>query len=187
MKKSILILLSIIFLGTCKCSETLEVPDPKVGPVSFECEDLIITCANTDKMSDNSFSSSKNKLVISDDGGKTGFEIGCYRLGVARSISVISVSIKAVGAGKRIDQGDRTVILFRDGTRLTFSSRNSVRDATFLISFGSVFGEEEALNELITKEIETMRVWTRKGYVQKDFSNEQSKVLMNTLKCLSQL
>ena len=35
------------------------------------------------------------------------------------------------------------------------------------------------------KEIETMRVWTSKSYVEKDFSSEQSKQLMKTVDCLN--
>jgi len=35
-----------------------------------------------------------------------------------------------------------------------------------------------------TKEIETMRVWTQKGYVEKDFSSDQSKQFMKTVDCL---
>jgi len=182
MKKSILILLSIIFLGTYKCSETLEIPDPKTGPISYECEDLIKTRADTTL--DYSFSMSKNQLVISDDGGKTGFGIGCSRFGVTNSILIM---IKVVGAGRHIDEGNVVDILFRDGTRLTLSNGSSTRAVRLGICFGGVFQKNKELNELTTKEIEIMQVWTNKGYIIKGFSSEQSKILMNTLKCLSQL
>jgi len=184
MKKLTLILLSIIFLGTYKCSETLEVPNAKVGPVSFECVDLIET--RTDKMTDYFTSRSKNRLVISDDGGKTGFEIFCIRVGTITDYDIL-IRIKVVGAGKCIDQGDVVNILFRDGSRLTFNSEVSRRDAICFIAFGGMYQKNKELNELTTKEIEAMRVWTSKGYVQKDFSSEQSKILMSTLKCLLQL
>ena len=154
---------------------------PKVDHVSYECLDLIETI--TDKMTGQITTSSKKFLEILDDGGETGFIIGCIK-----GSDFIIMAIKVVGAGNCIDDDDKANILFRDGSKLELSNDDKFNcDAEFTLYFGGVFGKKKQLNELTTKEIETMRVWTSGGAVQKNFSNEQSKILMNTLKCLSQI
>ena len=40
------------------------------------------------------------------------------------------------------------------------------------------------MEELASKEIEVMRVWTQNGSVEETFSSEQSKAVMNSIKCL---
>jgi len=136
-------------------------------------------------MTGQTITSSKEYLVISDDGGKTGFRIDCLK---GSDLNIIIMSIKAVGAGSCIDDNDKVNILFRDGSKLELSNDNKFNcDAEFTLYFGGVFGKKKQLNELITKEIETMRVWTSRGHVQGDFSSKKSKILMNTLRCLSEL
>ena len=190
--KSILILLSIIFLGTYKCSETLEVPDPKVDPVSFECVEVAqisYECADlistkTDKMTGKTYTSNKEFLYISGK-NRTGFRILCMK-----TTTYITIAIwdnEGVTSSYRSDDDDELEILFRDGSKLVLANDRQCYGVDFIIYFDSVFGKKKQLNELTTKEIETIRVWTSYGPVQQDFSNEQSKILMNTLKCLSQL
>ena len=55
----------------------IETSKDEVAQISYECPDLIKT--ETDKMTDRITTSSKERLVISDDGGKTGFGIGCIK------------------------------------------------------------------------------------------------------------
>jgi len=38
--------------------------------------------------------------------------------------------------------------------------------------------EKERIRNVQDKEVETMRIWTSKSYVEKDFTAEQSKQLM---------
>jgi len=163
--------------GTWKYAETSKA---EISQVSFECADLVVT--ETDKMTGRISTSSKEVLAISDDGGKTGFGIFCMK----GSNSIIMI-IQVVGAGSCINDDNKVNILFRDGSKLELSNDGKFNcDAKFTIYFGGIFQKKKELNELKTKEIETMRVWTTKSYVQKDFSNEQSKILMTTLKCLSE-
>ncbi|TVZ14012.1 hypothetical protein [Maribacter sp. MAR_2009_72] len=148
---------------------------------SLECADLIET--SEDKMTGKSSTTSKETLIISDDGGKNGF--GIFALNGASSTILV---LQEVGAGSCIDDDNKVNILFRDGSRLEIYNDGKFNcDAKMTLYFGGIFGKKKQLKELASKEIETMRVWTSKSYVEKDFSSNQSKQLMNTLKCLSQL
>lgn len=161
--------------GTWKYDTTV-VAEKKVD---LECSELIST--ETDKMTGKSSTASKKTLIISDDGGKNGFGIF-----LMKSSNSIIFSIQAVGAGSCIDDDSKMNILFRDGTRLELVNNGKFNcKAKFTLYFGGAFGKKKELEMLRTKEIETMRVWTSKSYVEKDFSSEQSKQLMKTVDCLN--
>lgn len=76
-------------------------------------------------------------------------------------------------------------ILFRDGTRLELINDGKFNcEAKFTQYFGGSFGKKKQLDMLRAKEIETMRIWTSKSYVENDFSTDQSKQLIKTIECL---
>ena len=161
--------------GTWKFDTTVVVEKT----VNMECSELIST--ETDKMTGKSSTASKETLIISDDGGKNGFGIFLMN----SSSGSIIFSIQAVGAGGCIDDDNKMNILFRDGTRLELVNNGKFNcKAKFTLYFGGSFGNKKELEMLRTKEIETMRIWTSKSYVEKDFSSEQSKQLMQTIDCL---
>jgi hypothetical protein len=160
--------------GTWKYAET----KTSESNVSFECSDLIST--ETDKMTGKSSTGAKKTLIISDDGGKNGF--GIYLLNGSNSTIF---SIQAVGAGSCIDDDNKMNVLFRDGTRLELQNDGKFNcDAKFTLYFGGAFGKKKELEMFKTKEVETMRIWTSKSYVEKNFTTEQSKQLMKTVECL---
>lgn len=161
--------------------EYAEVTKNETSELSLECSDLIGT--EEDKMTGKTSTGAKETLIISDDGGKNGF--GIYALNSSKSTIL---SIKAVGAGNCIDDDDKINILFRDGSRLQlFNDGKFNCDAKVTLYFGGIFGKKKELTELASKEIETMRVWTSKSYVEKNFTSDQSKQLMQTIKCLSEM
>ena len=157
----------------------IEAESSSTSELSLECSDLITT--EVDKMTGKSTTSAKEMLVISEDGGKTGF--GIYVLQGSKSVIY---SMQAVGAGNCIDDEDKANILFRDGTRIElYNDADFNCDAKFTLYFGGVFGKKKELEYLSTKEIETMRIWTSDSYVEKDFTSEQSKKLMTITACLN--
>jgi hypothetical protein len=146
--------------------------------VDSDCSNYIRT--DTDKMTGKSSISSKSTLIISSDGGKNG--LGIYVMNIKESLAL---SIQAVGAGNCIDKGSTINILFRDGTKMQLSNANKFNcEGKTTLYFGGVFGKKDELKNLQTKEIETMRVWTSKSFVEKDFTAEQSRELMQTINCL---
>src|SRR5690554_1733629 len=160
--------------GTWKYAEPTTAPTT----ISLECSDLIST--ETDKMTGKSTTASKETLIISEDGGKTGF--GIFIMDLSGSLVF---SIQAVGAGSCIDDDNKMNVLFRDGTRLELVNNGKFNcDGKFTLYFGGSFGKKKELEIFRTKEVETMRIWTSKSYVEKDFSSDQSKELMKTVDCL---
>jgi len=145
-----------------------------------DCSNWIAT--ETDKVSGNTFTAAKNALIVSADGGRKGFGIFMMQGSEAELI----LTIKAVGAGNCIDEGAKINILFADGSRLELASEmdfNCERRAT--VYFGGVFGKKKQLEELKTKKIQTMRVWTNDGYVQEDFTVDNQIEFYNVINCLT--
>lgn len=154
-------------------------PVEKVSTSNLDCSDLIIT--QTDKMTGKSSVVSSETLIISDDDGKTGFGVGFLDVS-----GTVVFSILTVGAGSCIDDSDKMNVLFRDGTRLELTNNGGFNcDSKFTLYFGTSFGKKKELQIFKTKEIESMRIWTSKSYVEKDFSNAQSKRFMKTVNCLT--
>ena len=160
--------------GTWKYAE-VEVKETKT---SFECGDLIDT--KTDKVTGKSTRGVKETIVVSKD-GKNGF--GFY---IFEGSNSIILSVNVVGGGGCIDDTDKMNILFRDGTRLELINNTKFNcDGDFTLYFGGVFGKKKELEQLRTKEIETMRIWTSKSYVEEDFAPDNSKAFMKSLDCLA--
>lgn len=144
-----------------------------------DCNNWIET--ETDKVSGSTSISSKEMLTVSTDGGKTGF--GIYLILSERGILILS--IQAVGAGSCIDEGDKINILFADGSRLELASDGKFNcDANATVYFGGAFGKKTQLNELKTKKIATMRVWTSDSFVEKDFNEQNQNEFNSVINCL---
>ena len=126
---------------------------------------------------------SKEALLVSADGGKTGLSIYSF---LNSSGKVIIVSIQAIGAGKCVDKGDKINILFHDGNTLDLTNTNDFNcDGSSTLYFGGGLGKHDEMNLLIAKKVKTMRVWTRDDYMQVDFNDADATAFSETLGCLS--
>jgi hypothetical protein len=164
--------------GTWKYADTVKSASTNLDP--NDCSNWIKT--EEDKVSGKSYTTMKEYLVVSKDGGKKGFGISLMLSGKGSII----LSIKAVGAGSCIDRGAKINILFTDGSRLELSTDgdfNCKGNAT--IYFGNVFGKKKQLAELQTKKIDVMRVWTSDSYIEEKFEDEQAEQFKNSLNCLT--
>jgi hypothetical protein len=133
-----------------------------------------------DKVTGEKMTTSKEGVIISDDGGKTGFGITWFLTTKSPSLSII-----AVGAGACVDTGAKINILFADGSRLELrNDRKFNCDGAAAVYFLGVFGKKNELNLLASKKIDTMRVWTSKSYVEKNFTEEQAVTFMKTASCM---
>lgn len=161
--------------GTWKYDDTA-----KTAPAgSYECADLIER--RTDKVTGNVTTGVKESIIVSKD-SKSGFGINVLR---GKSGLIVIITAISPDAGGCIDDKNKTNILFRDGTRLELVNAGKFNcDSKFTLYFGGAFGMKREFDALKTKEIETMRVWTAKGYVEEDFTPENSKTLMKSLECV---
>lgn len=147
---------------------------------SSDCSLWISTA--TDKVSGKTSTSAKNTLIISNDGGKKGFGIFMMQSSQGGLILVL----QAVGADGCIDKGAKINILFTDGSRLELFSEgdfNCKGKAT--VYFGDVFGKQKQLDELRSKKIQTLRVWTSDSYFEKDFTTSNQEEFYNVINCLT--
>lgn len=167
--------------GTWKVAEESTAEDnEESGELEASCSRYI--SITVDEMTDKKTIASKSTLVVSPDGGKNGFGILSMRLK-----EDVVMSIQAVGAGSCIDDDDKINFLFRDGSKLELSNMSDFNcKGRATLYFGKLWRNNSEFEQLQTKQIKTMRVWTSDGYVQEDFSPEESITLMNTLKCLSE-
>lgn len=146
------------------------------------CSEFLVS--EEDKMTGKSTVTSKEMLVISKDGGNYGF--GLYVL--KTDSGLIRFSIQVVGAGNCIDKDSKMNVLFRDGTRLEMRNEGKFNcDSKYTQYFGEIFSKKnntEELKQFAEKEVETIRIWTTKGYVEEDLTPNQSSELMHVVKCI---
>jgi hypothetical protein len=166
--------------GTWLYADTVKTVQANLDP--NDCTNWIKT--TEDKVSGETYTSMKDHLVVSQDGGKKGFGISLMLSG---NNSII-FSIKTVGAGSCIDKGAKINILFTDGTRMELASDGDFNcKGNSTVYFGGIFGKKSQLNELKEKKIDTMRVWTSDSYVEQKFEIDQAEQLKNSLNCLLKL
>jgi hypothetical protein len=148
----------------------------------YDCSNWIKT--TEDNVSGTKTTIIKDYLIISNDGGKTGFGISLYTFDSRTFV----FTTKAIGASACIKESAKINILFTDGSRIELTTDgkfNCKNDATVL--FGEGLGKPKALllSQLKEKSIATMRVWTEDGYVQQDFDQTQAEHFKNALNCLT--
>jgi hypothetical protein len=181
MKKITTLLMSILVMTSAfgqAQQDTTKIIGP---PVDFnDCSNWITT--TTDKVDGTTYTAGKNDLIISADGGKKGISIYMF---IPKDNALI-LSIKAVGASSCIDDENKINFLFTDGSRLAMVNNaqfNCKGNASLF--FGGILGKKRELEQLKTKKIQTMRVWTTDGYVEEDFTVEQQEEFFNVINCLS--
>lgn len=157
----------------------IEASVEKDTSLDLQCEDLI--SEEIDKVTGETTISAKEPLIISNkDEDKLNI------LFVKGDRDVIIVLIQAIGASSCIDDDDKINILFRDGTRLELRNNGKFNCKSMNTQyFGGLFGKKKELNMLREKEIETMRVWTSDGYVEENFTLEQSAKFRLIMDCIS--
>lgn len=130
---------------------------------------------------------SKEDIVISKNGKD---EIKFVLLEIDK---VVIIHIDALGGGDCIDETNKIHITFRDGTKLDMPNNGRFNcDGEFTLFFNGGYGNRKELNILRTKEIEYVKVETRKSLIDKNRKNfveanvppEKSKLIMQTLDCL---
>ncbi len=141
------------------------------------CEDYIEVY--TDKMTGESNVGAIKKIILTENSTK-GITIYCM---LDKSQKTFIMSCKAIGEGC-IDDNAKVNLLFKDGTRKeVIASSNFNCKGSVPIYSGGGFGNKTLLELLSTKELETIRISTSRGFIQEDFK-EKGNDLLQTIKCL---
>ena len=147
--------------------------------VNAQCEKYI--SFEEDKMSGVGTWVANDVIVLSHDGGNEGIAITTI---LSSDLKTIICSNKVVGAGC-IDESAKIEILFTDKSRLTLYGDNKFNcQGKATLYFGGIFGKTKHLDDLIEKNIETIRIWGHSSYVQEDMTVENQENFKNTIKCL---
>ncbi len=160
---------------------TWEYVESETKAGDYTCENLIKT--ESDPISGNTATSLKEVLVLSEDSGQNGIAINLIWIQQGR----LMINMAPLGAGNCIKKGQIANILFRDGTRETLYHTSEFNcDGIFTMAIGRGYGTKKKLQALSSKEIQTIRVYTASGNAQENLNSDQSKLLMNSFKCLSE-
>lgn len=151
-------------------------PVEKVDP--GDCSTL--TTEETDKMTGKTSKYLSETLVVSKD-NKNGLGISLVK--TAQTLIFVT---RAVGAGSCINDDNKMNLLFRDGSRMEVTNMGKFNcKANFTLYLGGEFRTKKELAELQAKEIATMRIWTSDGFVEEDFTPEQSAIFKAAVGCLT--
>ena len=143
-------------------------------------------CSNYVQVNEDKMTGKKTtygQIIVSDDGGDTGFSI----ILMNSSTGGLIIAITGAGSGSGcVSEGDKINILFRDGSRMELVNEGKFNcQGKATAYFGDVFGKKKQWEELKTKKIETLRVWSGSSYVQSDFTNENSEAFYGAINCLA--
>jgi hypothetical protein len=104
---------------------------------------------------------------------------------------VISATVK--GAGDCLDENSKMIVKFVSGSTLTLPMDGNFNcDNDYAAFFGGAFGKKKEFRMLLTTEIETVRILTRKSVIDKarknfvevTFTPQQKKEFIERLECL---
>lgn len=166
--------------GTWSYSEAAPaVTDQSSKDFDYSCMNIIET--TTDKMTGDTVDALSENIIVSDDGGKTGFAVMPYRYAKAAVLA-----FKVLGDAGCIDDDSKMHILFRDGSRTEIVNNGKFNcDGKFTVIMGSHFGNLKVVLTLVEKQIDAIRVSGTSGKVERSLSEHQSRLLQKSLECLS--
>jgi hypothetical protein len=162
LKVGLLLAVFILIIAQCKAQD---------------CAKLVIQ--KTDRVTGNQSRAMSEPILVSKDDSK-GIILNIYESKQGQ----ITFYIKPVGASNCIEEGQKVNILFRDGTRTELLNASSFNcDGDIFIFMGGAYFGTKKWKELAAKEIEVMRVWTKDGYVEEEFTEENSRNLKQAFNC----
>ncbi len=187
------IVIAICFFPFCSYSAIKEEDNYKnigadkiVKAISVQSKIELNDCSTwtkivSDKFTGRSYTAGKNYIVVSNSNRNKSLNI----LLMLGSDNGVIFSTQVVGAGICIDEGAKIYILFTDNSKLLLSNRlkfNCKGNAT--VYLGGALGNKSELLELISKRIQSIRVVTRDGNVDNDFTSNNQEEFYNQINCL---
>ncbi len=144
-------------------------------------------CANEVDMSDDSRTGmrtwrTRNMIIVSEPGGTK--EIGL--LIQKNSKGILTVFFRPVGAGDCIGEGNKINIVFMDGSKLELTHDNPMNcRGESAANFGGNWGRKKQVEELRSKTIKSIKVWTQQGSVMQTLSAENAEQFRKMFSCLA--
>lgn len=145
-----------------------------------ECDSMIRV--EMDKMTNRPDVSGRQLITLSTDDGKTGVQI----LPILNRDKHVVLAITVFGKSACLDEKDQVIFLFRDKKRTTVNNSAPFNcQGTVLLLLQGMLGKKKILNDLISKEIEAIRVPSGNISMDFDLTVDQSVALKKMITCLA--
>ena len=142
-----------------------------------QCE-LLVT-VETDSLSGQKITRAQKNIIISDDGGKTGFAL--FGLLVD---STFIFNIRTVGGGACVNTGDKIDLIFADSSRLELTNMAQFNcEAKSSLYFSKKFNNYHILQSLLEKSVVKLAVWTKTKFVSKSVDPGSANKIRALLAC----
>ena len=124
----------------------------------------------------------KNLIIIAEANGKKEISVSLQK----GAKLVIKMTLRATGAGECVGEGNKINLIFTDNSKLDMANDGlSNCRGESSVNFGGPYGRKKMLEELKTKKIKSIKVWTQQGSVQLNLSVENQEEILRMINCLS--
>lgn len=172
-------ILLIVLLGCTLLLELRAQSQPKAG-----CEQKMVE--ETDSIQGTFSRSFVAKLIVANATDNLTFDLKQFN-------DALVVSALVTGAGDCLDENSKMIVNFVSGSTITLPMDGKFNcDREYAAFFGGPFGKKKEFRMLLTQEIESVRVETRKSVIDKTkknfveviFTTDQQKEFIERLECL---
>lgn len=152
----------------------------KTTAVPENCEEFFETIE--EKKSGVTTVRTKNMIIVAEENSSKEIDILLSK----NSKGIITLTVKPVGAGNCIGDGNKVNIVYEDGSKTELNHDGFPNcNGEITISFGANYGKKKQLEELSSKKIKLIKAWTQKGTVQEIFSVQNQDDFLKAINCLT--
>jgi protein TonB len=144
-----------------------------------DCDQTLTT--EIDTVAQEKIIRARKNIIISEDGGKTGF---AFLLLLTDSTFI--ATIKTVGGGACVNEGDPIHFVFADSSRLELKNMGKFNcEAKSSLYFNNHFNNLNLLETLAQKKLARLTVWTKLKFVARNVSEESASEILQLLNCFN--
>ena len=163
-----------------KKRDLVKKPEPETTIPSGECSGLLETIE--DKRTGIRTTRAKNIIFVAELNSKKEISILLQK----GPKGVINMIFRPVGAGECIGEGNKINIVFTDNSKLDLANDGFTNcRGESVVNFGGPYGRKKMLEELKTKKIKSIKIWTQLGSVQQNLSGENQDQVLQMFNCLA--
>jgi protein TonB len=148
-------------------------------PAQVTCTETLIT--ETDTVTSESIIRARKNIVVSEDGGKTGFAF----FGLLMDSTFI-LTIRTAGGGACVNTGDAIHFVFADSSRLELNHMGTFNcEAKTSLYSNQRFDNIDLLEILMQENLAQITVWTKKRSITRNVSEKSAMEMRELLACFN--
>lgn len=173
-----------LLIGLLVCLFMIKLQAQSSSPAKTGCTERMVD--ETDSIQGTFSRSFVTKLIVTNGTDNLAFDLKQFN-------DALVVSALVTGAGDCLDENSKMIVKFVSGSSITLPMDGKFNcDREYAAFFGGPFGKKKEFRMLLTQEIESVRVETRKSVIDKTkknfvdvaFTADQQKEFMERLECL---